>query len=91
MYVAKDNQRLYLDSWSYNAALVLTELAKIVWNNGGRVKPVNKALITNRSLSEIIDKYQNSAIISFSPREARVLKRQLLINASALSAYNIYI
>ena len=59
MYVAKDNQRLYLDSWSYNAALVLTELAKIVWNNGGRVKPVNKALITNRSLSEIIDKYKN--------------------------------
>lgn len=59
MYVAKDNQRLYLDSWSYNAALVLTELAKIVWNNGGRVKPVNKALVTNRSLSEIIDKYQN--------------------------------
>lgn len=59
MYVAKDNQRLYLDSWSYNAALILTELAKIVWNNGGKVKPVNKALVTNRSLSEIIDKYQN--------------------------------
>ena len=38
-----------------------------------------------------LDKYQNSAIISFSTREARVLKSQLLINASALSAYNIYI
>ena len=51
MYVSKDNERLYLNSWNYNAALILTELAKIIENNDGRVKPgLHTAVISNRSL-----------------------------------------
>jgi len=49
MIVMKENERLYLTSWEYNAARVLTELAKIVVNNGGRVKPLKTAIISNRS------------------------------------------
>ena len=51
MYVSRDNERLYLNSWNYNAALILTELAKIIENKGGRVKPsLHTAVISNRSL-----------------------------------------
>lgn len=51
MYVSRDNERLYLNSWNYNAALILAELAKIIENNGGRVKPgLHTAVISNRSL-----------------------------------------
>lgn len=54
MYVSRDGQRLYLGSWEYNAALILTELAKIIENNGGRVKPLYTAVISNRHLESII-------------------------------------
>ena len=54
MYVSRDGQRLYLGSWKYNAALILTELAKIIENNGGRVKPLYTAVISNRYLESII-------------------------------------
>ena len=54
MYVSRDGQRLYLGSWKYNAALILTELAKIIENNGGRVKPLYTAVISNRHLESII-------------------------------------
>ena len=51
MYVSRDNERLYLNSWNYNAALILAELAKIIENKGGRVKPgLHTAVISNRSL-----------------------------------------
>ncbi len=48
--VAKDNERLYLDSWEYNVARILTQLAKDVENKGGRVKYGKSAVITNRTL-----------------------------------------
>ena len=50
--VSRDNQRLYLRAWEYNAARIITELAKIVQNHGGRVKPTNTALISDRSAEE---------------------------------------
>lgn len=49
--VMKENERLYFDSWNYNAALIMSELAKIIKNNGGRVKPCNAAIISNRTIT----------------------------------------
>ena len=52
--VTKDNERLYLKSWQYNAARILSELANIVKTNGGRVQPLKTAIISDRSLSYTI-------------------------------------
>lgn len=50
--VTKDGERLYLRAWEYNAARIISELAKIIQNHGGRVKPTNKAIISDRSAKE---------------------------------------
>lgn len=46
--VMTEGERLYLRAWEYNAARILTELANIVNNHGGRVKPTNTAIISDR-------------------------------------------
>lgn len=51
MFATKEGERLYLHSWNYNALLILDELARIVEERGGRVKPAKTAVITNRTLS----------------------------------------
>lgn len=56
--VIRDNERLYLSSWEYNAARILTELAHIVENNNGRVKPMHSAIISDRSLHHAQVEYQ---------------------------------
>ncbi len=50
--VIKDGERLYLRAWEYNAARIISELAKIVQNHGGRVKPTHTAIISDRSATE---------------------------------------
>ena len=50
--VIKDGERLYLRAWEYNAARIITELANIVNNHGGRVKPTHTAIISDRSAKE---------------------------------------
>ena len=50
--VFKERERLYLRAWEYNAARIVTELANIVNNHGGRVKPTYTAIISNRSATE---------------------------------------
>ena len=52
--VTKDYERLYLSSWQYNASLIISELAKIVENHGGKVQPRKHAVISNRSIDEKI-------------------------------------
>lgn len=66
MLVLKDNERLYPDTWSYNGARIMSKLAEVVVENGGRVKPCKKAVISNRSIedmkmkiSEKIDLYKS--------------------------------
>lgn len=66
MLVLKENERLYPDSWEYNGARIMSKLAEIVVENGGRVKPCKKAVISNRSIedmkmkiSEKIDLYKS--------------------------------
>ena len=58
MYVASENQLLYPASSEYNAARILTELAQVVTNAGGRVKPLRKARLINRTILEIRRKYE---------------------------------
>ena len=53
--VIKDGERLYLRAWEYNAARIISELANIVKNHGGRVKPTNTAIISDRSADEKSD------------------------------------
>lgn len=48
--------KLYLSNWNYNAALIIEELAAIVENNGGTVKPGTEAIIENRALNENLRK-----------------------------------
>jgi len=50
--VTKDGERLYLRAWEYNAARIITELANIVNNHGGKVKPTPTAIISYRSTKE---------------------------------------
>lgn len=50
MIVIKENERLYLSNWQYNACRITSTLATIVENNGGTVKPLKTAIISNRTL-----------------------------------------
>ena len=50
--VIKDGTRLYLRAWEYNAARIVTELAKIVKNHDGRVKPTHTAIISDRNATD---------------------------------------
>lgn len=57
MFVSRENERLYLTSWEYNAARVLSRLEKIVSDNGGSVivRDYNRyALISDRTLTACV-------------------------------------
>ena len=58
LIVLKDNERLYLTTWNYNAAKILSHLAKIVTDNGGRVKPMKNAVISNRTRDAAMREYR---------------------------------
>ena len=63
MYVSRENERLYLDSWEYNAARVLARIEKMVSDNGGTVivRDYNRiALVSDRTLDECIKKAQDN-------------------------------
>ena len=62
MLFTAENQTLYLDSWQYNAALILEELAAIVENNGGTIKAKDRSgYIVNRSIMELEQKARMDA------------------------------
>ena len=50
--VFEDGERLYLRAWEYNASRIISELARIVQNHGGRVEPTNTAIISDRNAKE---------------------------------------
>ena len=56
MFVTSSGQRLYLTTWCFNAVRVMGELASIVTEAGGRVKPVKAAIVSDRSLSSELHK-----------------------------------
>lgn len=54
MIVTKDNQRLYATSWQLNSARILTRLAQLVTAQGGKVKPLHPAILSDRNLEDDI-------------------------------------
>ncbi len=52
MIVMKENERLYATSWQYNSARILTRLAQLITAQGGKVKPLYPAVISDRNLEE---------------------------------------
>lgn len=52
MIVLKENQRLYLHSCNYNMARMMSVLANLVKEHGGRVKPTRQALISDRNCKD---------------------------------------
>ena len=93
--VTKDNERLYLKSWQYNAARILSELANIVKTNGGRVQPLKTAIISDRSLSYTIqEKKQKLEMLSEHLPESKNLsaaltyKEQITKEIEALESIN---
>lgn len=49
MFALKEDQRLYLPAWEYNAARVLGCVAELVQKNGGEVKPWKHVMANNRT------------------------------------------
>jgi hypothetical protein len=54
MIVIRENERLYLSNWEYNSCRILSELANIVDNHGGKVKPTKTAIVSNRTLAAAV-------------------------------------
>lgn len=52
MIVIKENERLYATSWQYNSARILTRLAQLITAQGGKVKPLYPAVISDRNLKK---------------------------------------
>lgn len=75
MIVTKDNERLYPATWEYNAARVITRLALVIENYGGRVKYGKNAVISNRSI--------DNAIIEKQSRIERLKELNALNNLTA--------
>lgn len=59
MIVMKDNQRLYATSWQYNSARILTRLAQLVTAQGGKVKPLHPAVLSDRNLEDAIQETES--------------------------------
>ena len=56
MIVMKDNERHYATSWQFNSARILTRLAQLVTAQGGKVKPLHPAILSDHNLEdEILD------------------------------------
>ena len=54
MIVMKDNERHYATSWQYNSARILTRLAQLVTAQGGKVKPLHPAVLSDHNLEDEI-------------------------------------
>lgn len=54
MIVMKDNERLYATTWQLNSARILTRLAQLVTAQGGKVKPLHPAVLSDRNLEDDI-------------------------------------
>lgn len=61
MYFTSNTQTLYPATGEYNLCLILSELATIVANEGGTIKPRTLGTIVNRTLYEIANDYRRDA------------------------------
>lgn len=54
MIVTKDNERHYATTWQLNSARILTRLAQLVTAQGGKVKPLHPAVLSDHNLEDDI-------------------------------------
>ena len=90
IFFTKENQTLYPATWEYNALLIIDELATVIKNNGGRVKPGYRAgYIQNRSVDNAIIEYQAraekiaAAIDEYSDSDKTKNAARVLVNLNA--------
>ena len=63
MIITRENQTLFLGTWEYNAALIISTLANIIKEHGGTVKPVTPCKIVNRSISDKISEKKDNLVM----------------------------
>lgn len=77
----KKTERLYLNSWGYNAARILSALAQIIENNGGTIvyyEHSHDYLLTNRSIHEVVeDKQKTVDLLEKHGKSAEKLKAEI--------------
>lgn len=94
MIVLKENERLYATSWQYNSARILTRLAQLITAQGGKVKPLYPAVISDRNLEEACTATQRriESSSTFHPkvREPLIsnLQKELALFQSIPNAYD---
>lgn len=65
MIVLKENERHHATSWQYNSARILTRLAQLITAQGGKVKPLPLAVLSDRNLEEACTATQRRLKIDF--------------------------
>lgn len=83
MIVMKDNERHYATSWQYNSARILTRLAQLVTAQGGKVKPLHPAVLSDRNLEDACTatqrrlEYWNKLTFTYDPDERQTIVSKL--------------
>ena len=83
MIVTKDNQRHYATSWQYNSARILTRLAQLVTAQGGKVKPLHPAVLSDHNLEDACTatqrrlEYWNKLTFTYDPDERQTIVSKL--------------
>lgn len=83
MIVMKDNERHYATSWQYNSARILTRLAQLVMAQGGKVKPLHPAILSDHNLEDACTatqrrlEYWNKLTFTYDPVERQTIVAKL--------------
>ena len=82
--VTKDGERLYLTNWEYNMARVISELARLIQDRGGRCKRLPYAMVTNRTnynkaieLKSNLELYERNIKLFQDPEKRGKLERAI--------------
>ena len=82
--VWKDGGRLYLTNWEYNMARVISEMARLIQDRGGRCKRLPYAMVTNRTnynkaieLKSNLELYERNIKLFQDPEKRGKLERAI--------------
>ena len=82
--VWKDGERLYLTNWEYNMARVISEMARLIQDRGGRCKRLPYAMVTNRTnynkaieLKSNLELYERNIKLFQDPEKRGKLERAM--------------
>jgi len=94
MIVTRENETLYPATFTFNTARLLTMLAKIVTDHGGKVKPLRTAILYNRTPRHAaIETETRLKAIQNAQNEKPTEKRQMYISelTEKLNRYKNYV